>query len=104
MNTGKVEKKSTLGSALIILLLVAIIAAAVIFLILNPGLIGNLLAIAVIAIIVIVAIVIIIFVVMALLALPLYVMKGETYQTDASYDLDDVRSVKEKDSEKKDEP
>jgi len=98
---SKIEKKSTLGSALLILLLAFAIVGIAVFLILNPGILGNLIAIAIIAIIVIVVIVVIIYIAMALLALPYYVHKGETYQTGATYDLDDVKPVKEKDSEKK---
>ena len=100
---GNVRRNSTLGSALIILLLVAVIAAAIIWLALNPEILDDLLYIAIIAAVVIIAAIAIVYLVMIILAIPYYAAKGEGYQTDASYDLDDVKPVKEADSEKKDE-
>ena len=38
---------------------------------------------------------------MVILAVPMYVAKGEEYQTDISYSIDDVESVKETSSEEK---
>lgn len=38
---------------------------------------------------------------MILLAIPMYVKKGETYQVDIDYSLDDVKPVKESSSEDK---
>jgi hypothetical protein len=97
-DAGSIKKNSTLGSALLLLLLGAAIAAIVIFLLLNPEIITSLIAIAVIAVIIIVIAIVMIYVIMAILALPYYAAKGESYQTNASYDLDDVEPVKEKDS------
>jgi hypothetical protein len=102
-NPGKIEKKSTIGSALLLLLLVVAITAIAVLLLLNPDVLGNLIIVILVAAVVIVIIVAIVFVLMAILALPYYVAKGETHQTSASYDLDDVEPVKEKDSRKKDE-
>ena len=45
------------------------------------------------------AIAAIIFVCMVVLAVPMYVAKGEEYQTGISYDLDDVKPVKETSSD-----
>jgi len=100
---GNVKRNSTLGSALILLLLVAVIVAAIVWLALNPDILDDLLHIAIVAAVIIVAAVAIVYLVMIILAVPYYAAKGERYQTDASYDLDDVKSVKEADSEKKDE-
>lgn len=100
-NAGKIGRKSTIGSALAILVLVVLIIGIVAYLFVNPDVVGNILALA-LAILVIVVIAIIVFaLVMALLAVPYYAAKGEEFQTDASYDLDDVKSVKEADSEHK---
>ncbi len=97
-DAGKMGRNSTLGSALILVLLVAIVVAIVAYVALNPGILESLLYIVIIAAVVIVAVIVIIYVIMAILAVPYYAMKGEEYQTDATYDLDDVESVKEKDS------
>jgi hypothetical protein len=99
---GKMGKNSTLGSALLLLLLAVVAIIIAVFLILNIDTLENLAVIFIIVVIVIVIAVIMIYIIMAILALPYYAAKGETYQTDRSYNLDDVRPVKEKDSEKDD--
>ena len=99
-DAGKMGRNSTTGSALMILLLIVAIAAIGVFLAMNPGILENILWAVVIVAIIIVAAIAIIYFVMAILALPYYAMKGEEYQVDATYDLDDVKPVKEKDSEK----
>ena len=53
--------------------------------------------------IVIAAIVVIALAVMMILAVPFYFLKGEQYQEGGSYDLDDVKSVKESSSKDKKE-
>jgi hypothetical protein len=100
---GMTGRNSTLGSALLMVLLVAAIAAIAAFLFFNPGILENLLLVLVIAVVAIAAVAGIIYLAMAILALPYYAAKGESYQTNASYDLDDVKPVKEKDSKKKDD-
>lgn len=102
-DAGKVGRNSTTGSALILVLLVAIIIAIIAYVALNPEILESLLYIAIIVIVAIIVIAVIIYVVMAILAVPYYAMKGEEYQTDATYDLDDVESVKETDSRDKEE-
>lgn len=97
---GKTGKNSTLGSALLLVLLAAAIAAIAAFLILNPDVLGNLILIAAVIAAVFVIAAVMIYIAMAILALPYYAAKGESYQTEASYDLDDVKAVREKDSEK----
>jgi len=52
---------------------------------------------------VIAAIVVIALAVMMILAVPFYFLKGEQYQEGGSYDLDDVKSVKESSSKDKKE-
>ena len=88
-------------SALMMLLVVAVIAAAIAALFLIPGAIDSVVWILAIIGIAIVAVAAVIFVFMVILAVPMYVAKGEEYQTDISYSVDDVGSVKETSSEEK---
>jgi len=88
-------------SALMMVLIVAIIAAAIAALFLIPGVLGSLLIILAVIGIAILAIAAVIFIFMVLLAVPMYAAKGEMYQTDIDYNLDDVKSVKETSSEEK---
>ncbi len=88
-------------SALMMLLVVVVIAAAIAALLLIPGALESIVWILVIIGIAIVAIAAIIFICMVVLAVPMYVAKGEEYQTDVSYSIDDVESVKETSSEEK---
>jgi len=96
---GETKKNSTLVSALLILLFAVLIAAVAVFLFFNPWILGELMLIAAIVAGVIVIGAVIVYIIMAILALPYYAAKGESYQTDASYDLDDVEAVREKSSE-----
>ncbi len=88
-------------SALMMVLVVVVIAAAIAALFLIPGALESIVWILVIVGIAIAAIVAIIFICMVVLAVPMYVAKGEEYQTDVSYSIDDVESVKETSSEEK---
>ncbi|MDR1955186.1 MAG: hypothetical protein LBP82_04475 [Candidatus Methanoplasma sp.] len=99
-NAGNTGRNSTLGPALMLVLLVAAIAAIAVYVALNPWILENILYIVFIAALAFVVIVGVIYAAMVILAVPYYAAKGESYQTDASYDLDDVKPVKEKDSEK----
>jgi uncharacterized membrane protein YcjF (UPF0283 family) len=96
-----VGKNKTAVSALILDLFAVAIVAVAIFLILNPYILKDFAYVIIAAAVLIVLAVIAIYIVIVILALPYYAAKGEAYQTDVSYDLDDVGSVKEKDSEKK---
>ena len=95
------KREGTGKSALMMVLVVAIIAAAIAALFLVPGALESLIWILVIIGIAIVAVVAVIFVFMVILAVPMYVAKGEEYQTGISYSIDDVESVKETLSEEK---
>ena len=86
-------------SALMMVLVVAIIAAAIAALFLIPGALESLVIVLAVIAVAIVAIVAVIFLCMVVLAVPMYVAKGEEYQTDISYSIDDVESVKETSSE-----
>ena len=95
------KREGTGKSALMMVLVVVIIAAAIAALFLVPGALESLIWILVIIGIAIVAVVAVIFVFMVILAVPMYVAKGEEYQTGISYSIDDVESVKETSSEEK---
>jgi flagellar basal body-associated protein FliL len=100
--TGNTKKKSTLGPALLLLLLVVAAAVLVIYVALHPEILENVIFIGLIVVVAIVAIAAMIALLAAILAVPYYAAKGESYQTGASYDLDDVKPVKEKDSREED--
>ncbi len=100
--TTNMERKKTWPSALMLVLLgvgVILLIALIVYALMIPGVLESILNIAVIVVIAIVAIIIIIYAVMVILAIPMYAYKGESYQKDVSYDLNDVKSVKEKNSE-----
>ena len=88
-------------SALMMVLIVVIIGAAIAALFLIPGVLDSLLIILAVIGIAILAIAAVIFIFMVILAVPMYAAKGEMYQTDIDYSLDDVKSVKETSSEEK---
>ena len=98
---AETKRESTGKSALMMVLIVAIIAAAVAALFLIPGALDTVAWIIAIVLIAIVAVAVVIFVFMVILAVPMYVAKGEEYQTDISYSIDDVESVKETSSDEK---
>ena len=93
-------KAGTGKSALMMVLIAAIIIGAIVALILIPGALQSLVIVLAVIGIAIVAIIAVVFICMVVLAVPMYVAKGEEYQTNVSYGLDGVESVKEKDSEK----
>lgn len=90
--------KSAIGIAVIALMIV-VIAVAIGYALMQPGVLESVLHIAIIAIIVIVAIIVIGYIVMAIIAVPMYAYKGEQYQEGVDYNLKDIESVKEVDSE-----
>ena len=98
---AETKRESTGKSALMMVLVVAIVAAAIAALFLIPGVLESVIWILVIIGIAIVAVVAVVFVFMVILAVPMYVAKGEEYQTNISYSIDDIESVKETSSEEK---
>ncbi|UAL07566.1 MAG: hypothetical protein KRP56_07085 [Candidatus Methanogranum gryphiswaldense] len=90
------ERKSTTWSGIGILILVLIVIAIVAYVALNPSILEDIVGIIIIAVIVLIVIGVIIVLAMGLLAVPYYIKKGETHQTDMKYDIKDVKSVKEK--------
>ena len=95
------KRASTKKSGLMILLTIVIIAAAVAALFLIPGALESVVIVLVVILIAIAAIAVVIFVFSVLLTVPMYMAKGEEYQTDIDYSIDDVKPVKETSSEEK---
>jgi membrane protein YdbS with pleckstrin-like domain len=102
MEATNLKRRSTAKGVPFLLLGVAFIIAAIVFVIMNPGILENLLYLAIIIAIVIVAIVVIGLAVIMILAIPFYLFKGEQYQDGVSYDIKDVNAVRESSSEDKD--
>lgn len=96
------KKKSTALSGALLILCGIALAALIAFIVLTPGVMTTLLNAAIIILIAIVLIALVIFFLMAVLAIPMYMYKGEKYQDNVSYDLDDVKPVKETDSKEED--
>ena len=95
------KREGTGKSALMMLLVAAIVIAAIAALFLIPGALDSVMMVLIVIAIAIAAIVAVVFICMVVLAVPMYVAKGEEYQTDISYSIDDVESVKETSSEEK---
>ena len=92
--------KSGLGILLIAVGVVALIAV-VVWARTNPDILEATINVIIIIVVAIVVIALIIAGVMLLMAIPLYVKKGEQYQENVDYSIDDVKSVKESSSEDK---
>ncbi len=107
MDPYSVKKESTGKSGLAILLIAVVIIAVVgitaWILYSNPDILKNVLYVILIIIAAIVIIAVAIWIITALLAIPYYIAKGESYQDDASYNLDDVSSAGEVRSDDKKE-
>ena len=95
------KREGTGKSALMMVLVAAIVVAAIAALFLIPGALDSVMMVLIVIAIAIAAIVAVVFICMVVLAVPMYVAKGEEYQTDISYSIDDVESVKETSSEEK---
>ncbi len=103
MEADNIERKKTWPTAakLVLLSLVIIaIIALVIYAVTRPGVSVEIWK----PILIIIAAAILIFIavkiLIAVLAIPVYIYKGEKTQTGGDYGLDDMKSVKETDSEK----
>lgn len=87
--------KSGLGLiAIAVVVIVVIIAAA--WALSQPGVLENVLYVVAIAVVAIVVIAIVAYAAYALLAIPMYMYKGEQYQENVDYNLDDVKAVEGK--------
>ena len=103
MDPNSIKRESTTRSGLFLLSLVVVIVAVVgivawVF-VTYPDVLENLVYAILIIIGAIIVIAVAICLLMMILAIPFYIKKGETYQDDVSYDMDDVKSVKETDSD-----
>jgi len=103
MDADNLKRRSTAKGVPFLILGIAAIIAIVIYILLNPSILEDLLYLVILIAIAIVAVVVIALAVMMILAIPFYLMKGEQYQDGTSYDLNDVKSVKESSSEDKEE-
>ncbi len=99
MDPYSVKKESTGKSGLVLLLITAVIVAVVgitaWIIASNPDILKNVLYVVLIIIAAVVVVIAAIWIITAVLAVPYYIAKGETYQDDASYNLDDVSSAGE---------
>ncbi len=108
MDPLKVQRNSTTKSAIGLVigavLIIAVIAAVAYILISNPDITQSLVNVIVMIIIAIVVIAVAAALIIGIISIPMYAYKGETYQTEMSYDIDDVEAVKGKDSADEDRP
>ena len=102
MNEADLKRRSTAKGIPFLLLGIAAIVAIIVLIILNPEIVRDLLFLVFIVVAAAVAIGIVILAVMMILAVPFYLVKGEQYQEGGSYDLKDVKSVKESSSDDED--
>lgn len=99
---NEMRKSTTLSGILLILCAVGLVAL-IAYVIMTPDVLNSLINVAIVVVAAIVLIALAIFFLMAVLAIPMYMYKGEKYQTDTAYGLDDVKSVKEASSDDKDD-
>ena len=92
--------KSGLGLLLIAAGVVALIAL-IVWALTNPDVLKDVVKVVIIIVVAIVVIALIIAGLMFVMAIPFYIKKGEQYQENVDYSIDDVKSVKESSSEDK---
>lgn len=93
------KREKTWPSAVLLVMLavgIIVLIGVIIYAFLQPGVLETVLKTAVVVIVALVAIAIIVYAVFALISIPVYAYKGESYQTDKSYSLDQIEPVKEK--------
>ncbi|NLN72223.1 MAG: hypothetical protein GX137_05500 [Thermoplasmatales archaeon] len=103
MEATNEKRISTTLSGILLVLCAAILVALVVYVIMTPDVLESLVKVAIVIVVAIVLIILVIFLLMAVLAIPVYMFKGEKYQTDTAYGLDEVKSVKETSSDDKDD-
>lgn len=103
LKTAPGGKRTALYLFLLILIAVIIVGAIIGLIASNIDLAANILLIVLIVIVGIVLVGAAVYLIILLVAAPYYVMKGEQYQDNISYDLKDVKPVKESSSEDKKE-
>ena len=87
-------------SALMLVLIAVVIIAAAAAIVAIPGVLESMVLVLIIICVAFAVIAVIIWLCMIVLAIPMYA-RGEQYQTGISYDLSDVKPVKETSSEEK---
>jgi len=103
MNAANLKRRSTAKGIPFLLLGIAAIIAIAVFIILNPVILESLLYLAIVIVLIIVAIAVVVLALIMILAIPFYLFKGEQYQDGASYDIKDVKAVRETSSEDKED-
>ena len=88
-----IKRRSVSKGVPFLLLGIAIIIGIAYYIYLNPGILGDLVMLAVLGVLVVVAAVAVIFAVTVILAIPFYIYKGEQYQDSRSYKLEDIKEV-----------
>ena len=101
MDPYRTEKKSTVGAAFGLVLIAVAVVGVIALLLAYPDLLSNLVMLCIVIFAALAVIAVGVFLVGVFLALPMYAKKGVEYQTDISYDLDDVKDVNGKMEEKK---
>lgn len=99
MDPNSIRTERTTGSGLFLLSLIIVVIAVIgivawVF-VTYPDVLENVVYAILIIIGAILVIAVAIWILAAVLAIPFYIKKGESYQDDVSYDLDDVSPVKE---------
>jgi len=89
------KRRSVAKGIPFLLLGIAAIAAVAVYIILSPEILKDIVWLLILAIVAIAAVVLVIFAAMFILAIPFYIFKGEQYQDGVSYDLKDVKPVRE---------
>ncbi|MDO5838056.1 MAG: hypothetical protein Q4P10_04700 [Methanomassiliicoccales archaeon] len=107
MDPNSIRTEKTTRSGLFLMLLVIAIVAVVgvvawVFMA-YPDVVENLIYAALIILGAIVVIAVVIWLFTLVMAVPYYMKKGESYQDDVSYDMDDIKPVKEVRSDDKKE-
>lgn len=93
--------RSALGLIGLVVLIVAVIAVAA-WALMQPGVLENVLIVVGLVLLAIVIIAIAVYAVIALSAIPLYAMKGEQYQENVDYSIEDIDPVEGKSLDDKD--
>ncbi len=96
------NRERTWPSAILLVLLtigVVILIAVGVYALMQPDVLEATVKLIALVFIAIVAIAIIVYAVLTIIAIPMYAFKGESYQTNKSYDLEKVEPVKEKELE-----
>lgn len=96
---GNMKREKTWPSAVLLVMLaigIMILIGVIVYAFLQPGVFETVMKMAFVIVVALIAIALIVYAVIALASIPMYAYKGESYQTDKSYSLDQIEPVKEK--------